>query len=93
MLFATLITLVLVSTAYMILDDVGRTMRRPRGYRPAPDVGVNRVWRVNAGPPLWRRVWRLLERSGSSRYDSSRPPAAHAGNEAMRDGAGASATE
>ena len=50
-LFATLITLVLVPTAYMILDDVGRTMRRVfGGYRPAPDVGVNRVWRVDAGP-------------------------------------------
>ena len=30
-LFATLITLVLVPTAYMILDDVGRTMRRVFG--------------------------------------------------------------
>ena len=27
MLFATLITLILVPTAYMILNDVGRTMR------------------------------------------------------------------
>jgi len=27
-LFATAITLVLVPTAYMILDDIGRTMRR-----------------------------------------------------------------
>ena len=30
-LFATLITLVLVPTAYMILDDIGRTMRRVFG--------------------------------------------------------------
>ena len=29
-LFATLITLILVPTAYMILDDVGRTMRGAR---------------------------------------------------------------
>ena len=40
-LFATAITLVLVPTAYMILDDIGRTMRRIfRGHRspamPAP---------------------------------------------------------
>ena len=35
-LFATLITLVLVPTAYMILDDVGRTMRRIfGGHEPA----------------------------------------------------------
>ena len=87
-LFATLITLVLVPTAYMILDDVGRTMRRVfGGYRPAPDVGVNRVWKVDAGPPLWRRLWRLLDRSGSLRYDSRRPPAGHAGGKAVRDGA------
>ena len=32
-LFATAITLVLVPTAYMILDDVGRTMRRVFGGR------------------------------------------------------------
>ena len=56
--FATLITLVLVPTAYMILDDVGRTMRRVfGGYRPVPDVGVSRVWRVDADAPLWRRLY------------------------------------
>ena len=40
-LFAPLITLVLVPTAYMILDDVGRTMRRIFGGRePATGPGV-----------------------------------------------------
>ena len=52
-LFATLITLVLVPTAYMILDDVGRTMRRVLGgYRPAPDVGVNRSVKSGRRPRL-----------------------------------------
>ncbi|MCE2514552.1 MAG: efflux RND transporter permease subunit, partial [Acidobacteria bacterium] len=32
-LFATLITLILVPTSYMILDDIGRTMRRMLGGR------------------------------------------------------------
>ena len=32
-LFATLITLILVPTSYMILDDIGRTMRRAFGRR------------------------------------------------------------
>ena len=45
-LFATLITLVLVPTAYMILDDVGRTMRRVfGGYRPAAGAST-----LGAGP-------------------------------------------
>ena len=35
-LFATLITRILVPTAYMILDDVGRTMR---GARRGAGVG------------------------------------------------------
>ena len=39
-LFAPLITLVLVPTAYMILDDVGRTMRRIGGREPATGPGV-----------------------------------------------------
>ena len=33
MLFATFITLILVPTSYMILDDVGRTMRGLFGRR------------------------------------------------------------
>ena len=38
MLFATLITLILVPTSYMILDDIGRTMRGMFGRRdPAPE--------------------------------------------------------
>ena len=37
-LFATLVTLVLAPTAYMILDDVGRTMRGIFG-RPEPEAG------------------------------------------------------
>ena len=38
-LFATFITLILVPTSYMILDDVGRTMRRAFGRdEPAPEV-------------------------------------------------------
>ena len=50
----------------MILDDVGRAMRRVFGdYRPAPDVGVNRVWRVNAGPPCGDAYGDFIERSGS----------------------------
>ena len=37
-LFATFITLILVPTSYMILDDFGRTMRRAFGRRhPAPE--------------------------------------------------------
>ena len=37
-LFATFITLILVPTSYMILDDAGRTMRRVFGRRePAPE--------------------------------------------------------
>ena len=37
-LFATLITLILVPTSYMILDDIGRTMRRAFGRRdPVPE--------------------------------------------------------
>ena len=40
-LFATAITLVLVPAAYMILDDVGRGMRRLVGRGQAPrDTGV-----------------------------------------------------
>ncbi|MCY4027253.1 MAG: efflux RND transporter permease subunit, partial [Acidobacteria bacterium] len=38
-LFATFITLILVPTSYMILDDVGRTMRRAFGHHdPAPET-------------------------------------------------------
>lgn len=93
-LFATGITLVLVPTAYMILDDVGRTMRRVLGsYRPAPDVGVNRVWRVDAGPPCGDAYMETSRAVRVVRYDSSRPSAGHAGGEAVRDGAGESATE
>ncbi|MCY3846216.1 MAG: hypothetical protein OXH69_22050, partial [Acidobacteria bacterium] len=37
-LFATFITLILVPTSYMILDDIGRTMRGIFGRRdPAPE--------------------------------------------------------
>ena len=79
-LFATLITLVLVPTAYMILDDVGRTMRRVLGsYRPVPDVGVDRVWRVDAGPPCGDAYMETSRAVRVVRYDSSRPPAGHAG--------------
>ena len=37
-LFATVITLVLVPTAYLILDDTGRGLRRLFGRPPAPDT-------------------------------------------------------
>ena len=42
-LFATAITLVLVPTAYMILDDVGRTMRRVIGGHERAAVPVPSV--------------------------------------------------
>ena len=56
--FATLITLVLVPTAYMILDDIGRTMRRvlrgATGRGPTWESTVCGEWtRPDAGPPLW----------------------------------------
>ena len=38
-LFATLITLILVPTSYMILDDLGRTLRRMFGRREPAGAG------------------------------------------------------
>ena len=65
-LFATLITLVLVPTAYMILDDVGRAMRRvfgATGRRPTWESTVCGEW--TPARPVATPLWRLLERSGS----------------------------
>ena len=39
-LFATFITLILVPTSYMILDDIGRTMRGVFGRRESAEAEV-----------------------------------------------------
>ena len=85
--FATLITLYIpVPTAYMILDDVGRTMRRVfGGSRPAPDVGVSRVWRVDAGAIP---VATPMETSRAVRVSTLRQPPAAGRARRRRGGAG-----
>ena len=49
-LFATLITLILVPTSYMILDDVGRALRRTVGRREPAEAEVP-GGAVGEGPP------------------------------------------
>ena len=60
-LFATFITLILVPTAYMILDDIGRTTRgifgryEPAGLTPASADRTPEKTRERAGERAWAR--------------------------------------